>query len=132
MSLIRRRAFVVAALASLVACPAGAQMYKCTAADGTVNYQARPCAAGEREASVTSGGTREATGPRAAPSKEAQERAIQERDLAQRRARCVTYREAIERQKPLLDSANDVTRQHAVNEIKNQERRMSADGCQTF
>ena len=52
-----------------------------------------------------------------------------DRELSQRRARCGNYRETIERQKPLLDSPSEVTRQHAANEIKNQERRMRDDQC---
>ena len=121
--------FVVALVATLVAAPAAAQMFKCTAKDGTVVYQARPCGAGDREATVTNGQTADAAGRPATPTRDAQERAIFERDLAQRRARCTTYRDTIERQKTLLDSPNDVTRQHAANEVKNQERRMKDDGC---
>jgi len=121
-------ALLVAGLAGLVALPAAA-MFKCTARDGTVLYQARPCSAGDREASVASGPTSELRRLESRSPQEVQERAVQDRELAQRRARCGAYRDTIERQKPVLDSPNEVTRQHAATEIKNQERRMRDDQC---
>jgi len=43
------------AFAVFLALPAAAQMYKCTAKDGTVLYQARPCVGTEREATLANG-----------------------------------------------------------------------------
>ena len=117
------------AFAALVAFPATAQMYKCTTKDGTVLYQARPCGGAEREATVSNGIV--ATGDARAhlsPS-ETVERAVLERDIAQRRARCSVYRDNIERYKVGLDSSNDVTRSHAESDIRQQERRMKDDNC---
>jgi hypothetical protein len=125
-------AFLVASLAALVTLPADA-MFKCTTRDGTVLYQARPCSEGDREAAITNGkladnDTRQQTLNARSP-REIQERAVYDRELSQRRARCANYRETIDRQKPLFDSPNEVTRQHAENEVKIQERRMRDDQC---
>ncbi|HEY8241845.1 MAG TPA: DUF4124 domain-containing protein [Casimicrobiaceae bacterium] len=121
------------AFASLVAFPATAQMYKCTAKDGTVLYQARPCGDAAREATlangmVADGDVRATMNGKAVPG-QTLERAVLERDLAQRRARCGVYRDNIDRYKALLDSPNDVTRSHAENDIRQQERRMKDDNC---
>ncbi|MEO8485971.1 MAG: DUF4124 domain-containing protein [Betaproteobacteria bacterium] len=137
----------VAGFAALASLPATATMYKCTTRDGTVLYQARPCANGDKDASVASAGSNDSAVPLDAASRklaendarlgtvsarsprETEQRAVLDRDLAQRRDRCRNYRDTIERQKPLFDSANEVTRQHALNEVKIQERRMKDDSC---
>ncbi|MFI4923827.1 MAG: DUF4124 domain-containing protein [Vicinamibacteria bacterium] len=110
-----------------MAFPATAQMYKCTAKDGTVLYQARPCGDAVREATLANGMVAETANGKAVPRDT--ERAVLERDLAQRRARCGVYRDNIDRYKALLDSPNDVTRSHAENDIRQQERRMKDDNC---
>lgn len=137
---------VAAGLAAL-AVPAHAAMYKCVTPDGTVLFQARPCAVGDRQLAVSgSMGPAEAGNSADAPRRKiadsdprspsvpsprgSEERAVMDRDLAQRRDRCRVARETVERQKALLGSTNEVTRQQAGNEIKNQERRMREDGCQ--
>lgn len=119
--------------ALLVAAPATAQMVKCTTRDGTVLYQSRPCGSTDRQASMTHGivadeDARAATNAKN-PSREAVERAVLDRDTAQRRARCSVYRENIERDRAQLESANEVARGHAANDIKLQERRMKDDNC---
>ena len=120
----------VATFAALVALPATAQMFKCTTKDGTVLYQSKPCGAGDREATMTNGLVADGAGANGKPaSRDAAERAVLERDVAQRRARCGVYRENVERFKALLDSPNEVTRGHAANDIKAQERRMRDDNC---
>jgi len=120
------------AFAVFLALPAAAQMYKCTAKDGTVLYQARPCVGTEREATLANGmladgDTRAVMNGKAVPRDT--ERAVLERDIAQRRARCGVYRDNIDRYKAMLDSPNDVTRSHAENDIRQQERRMKDDNC---
>jgi hypothetical protein len=128
MRLVPFSTFAAAMLAALVAVPASAEMYKCTTRDGTVLYQSKPCGAGDREATITNGQV--ADGASAKPAtREAAERAVFDRDVAQRRARCGVYRENVERFKALLDSPNEVTRSHAGNDIKEQERRMREDNC---
>lgn len=118
--------------ALVVAAPATAQMVKCTTRDGTVLYQSRPCGSTDRQASIGNGIVA-ATDANATngktPSREAVERAVLERDTAQRRARCAVYRDNVERDKALLASPNDVARAHAANDIKLQERRMKDDDC---
>ena len=117
-----------ATLTALVAVSASAEMYKCTTRDGTVLYQSKPCGAGDREATITNGQV--ADGASAKPTTpQAAERAVVERDVAQRRARCGVYRENVDRFKAQLDSPNEVTRGHAANDIKEQERRMRDDNC---
>lgn len=124
------RLLIIACL-SLAALPATAQMYKCTTKDGTVLYQARPCGGAEREATLANGmvaeGEARTTNGKAMPRDT--ERAVLERDLAQRRARCGVYRDNIERYRTLLDAPNEVTRSHAENDIRQQERRMKDDNC---
>jgi len=120
------------AFAVFLSLPAAAQMYKCTAKDGTVLYQARPCVGTEREATLANGtladaDTRAVMNARAVPRDT--ERAVLERDIAQRRARCGVYRDNVDRYKALLDSPNDVTRSHAESDIRQQERRMKDDNC---
>jgi hypothetical protein len=46
---------VTIAFAVFLSLPAAARMYKCTAKDGTVLYQARPCVGTEREATLANG-----------------------------------------------------------------------------
>jgi hypothetical protein len=117
-----------ATLAALVALPATAQMFKCTTRDGTVLYQSKPCGAGDREATMANGVVADSASAKPT-TREAAERAVLERDLAQRRARCGVYRENFERFKAQLESPNEVTRGHAANDIKEQERRMRDDNC---
>ena len=129
MRLLRPLTIVFAAFLSL---PAAAQMYKCTAKDGTVLYQARPCVGTEREATLANGtladgDTRAVMNARVVPRDT--ERAVLEREIAQRRARCGVYRDNVDRYKALLDSPNDVTRSHAESDIRQQERRMKDDNC---
>jgi len=126
--------------------PAEAAMYKCMTRDGTVLYQSRPCSAGDRELEVSgsvapaegSNGAAEArrkvadSDPRLQAVRSPQnieDRAVLDRDLAQRRDRCRSARETVERQQSLLASTNEVARQQAGNEIKVQERRMREDRC---
>jgi len=118
----------VATFAAVVALPATAQMFKCTTKDGTVLYQSKPCGAGDLQATMSNGLVADGAGAKPA-SRESAERAVLERDVAQRRARCGVYRENIDRFKAQLESTNEVTRGHAENDIKAQERRMRDDNC---
>jgi hypothetical protein len=137
--------FVLVAGIAAWAVPAEAAMYKCATPDGTVRYQAKPCSAGDREM-VVSGSVAPVDGANASTERRklaaddprlqavqtpqnAEDRAVLTRDLAQRRDRCRSARETIERQHSLLSSANEVTRQQAGNEIAVQERRMREDRC---
>ena len=136
---------VLAAGIAAFTVPAEGAMYKCVKRDGTLLYQAKPCSDGDRElaesgsvapadAPSADGATRKlaADDPRLQAMRNgntAEERAVMDRDLAQRRDRCRSARETIERQKPLLDGSNEVARQHAGNQIKIQERRMREDRC---
>ena len=117
------------AFAVFLSLPAAAQMYKCTAKDGTVLYQARPCVGTEREATLANGTLADGAVMNAKVVPRDTERAVLERDIAQRRARCGVYRDNIDRYKALLDSPNDVTRSHAESDIRQQERRMKDDNC---
>ena len=117
------------AFAVFLSLPAAAQMYKCTAKDGTVLYQARPCVGTEREATLANGTLADGAVMNAKVVPRDTERAVLERDIAQRRARCSVYRDNIERYKPGLGSSNDVTRSHAESDIRQQERRMKDDNC---
>jgi len=117
------------AFAVFLALPAAAQMYKCTAKDGTVLYQARPCVGTEREATLANGTLADGAVMNAKVVPRDTERAVLERDIAQRRARCGVYRDNVDRYKALLDSPNDVTRSHAESDIRQQERRMKDDNC---
>ena len=117
------------AFAVFLSLPAAAQMYKCTAKDGTVLYQARPCVGTEREATLANGTLADGAVMNAKVVPRDTERAVLERDIAQRRARCGVYRDNVDRYKALLDSPNDVTRSHAENDIRQQERRMKDDNC---
>src|SRR6185369_8893957 len=98
------------AFAVFLSLPAAAQMYKCTAKDGTVLYQARPCVGTEREATLANGTLADGAVMNAKVVPRDTERAVLERDIAQRRARCGVYRDNVDRYKALLDSPNDVTR----------------------
>jgi hypothetical protein len=124
MRLLRLLTIASAVLLSL---PAAAQMYKCTAKDGTVLYQARPCGDAVREATLANGMVAESANAKLVPRDT--ERAVLERDIAQRRARCGVYKDNVERYKVLLESPNDVTRSHAESDIRQQERRMKDDNC---
>jgi|KBSMisStandDraft_5_1062788.scaffolds.fasta_scaffold621610_2 hypothetical protein len=117
------------AFAVFLSLPAAAQMYKCTAKDGTVLYQARPCVGTEREATLANGTLADGAVMNAKVVPRDTERAVLERDIAQRRARCGVYRDNVDRYKALLDSPNDVTRSHAESDIRQQERRMKDDNC---
>ena len=117
------------AFAVFLSLPAAAQMYKCTAKDGTVLYQARPCVGTEREATLANGTLADGAVMNAKVVPRDTERAVLERDIAQRRARCGVYRDNIDRYKAMLDSPNDVTRSHAESDIRQQERRMKDDDC---
>lgn len=131
-----------AGLAAFVS-PVHAAMYKCVTTDGTVLFQARPCAAGDKQLTVSgslapSPGVARSDNPRrkaadndpgAKSTASLEERAVMDRDLAQRRDRCRAAREVVERQRSLLASPNEVARHKAGNEIKVQERRMREDGC---
>lgn len=136
--------FVVVAGIAAWAVPAEAAMYKCATRDGTVLYQAKPCSAGDREMEV-SGSVAPVDGANSSAERRrlaaddprlqvvrpqnAEDRAVLDRDLSQRRDRCRSARGMIERQQSLLASANEVARQQAGNEIKVQERRMREDRC---
>jgi hypothetical protein len=143
---MRLAAFLVlAAGIAAVTAPAEGAMYKCAKRDGTVLYQAKPCSDGDRELAVSGSvapagsGTADPVSRKLADNdprlqamrngNTAEERAVMDRDLAQRRDRCRSAREMIERQKPLLEGSSEVARQHAGNEIKTQERRMREDRC---
>lgn len=138
---------VVAAGIAACASSAEAAMYKCVTRDGTVLFQARPCAASDKEVDVSgsvapaeaANGSTEPTRRKVADSdprlqalrtpRDTEERAVMDRDLAQRRDRCRSAREIVERAQSSLESPNEVTRQQAGNEIKIQQRRMREDRC---
>ena len=125
-------ALLIAAVLSLLPMPAEATMYKCTARDGTVLYQARPCGVADREAPVGNAGLADSMSADPATRKrESQERAIVDREEAQRRARCASYRETLDGLKPMLEASSEATRNRAVKEQSIQERRMRDDRCAT-
>jgi len=117
------------AFAVFLSLPAAAQMYKCTAKDGTVLYQARPCVGTEREATLANGTLADGAVMKAQLVRRERDRAMPVDAIAQRRARCGVYRDNVDRYKALLDSPNDVTRSHAESDIRQQERRMKDDNC---
>ena len=103
------------AIAFLFAVPASAQMNKCVAADGTVSYQARPCSS--------------SNGTTLAANREVFDRAVADREYAQRRDRCRNAKDIAERQRALLASDAAGDRKAASDEIAIQERRMRQDSC---
>lgn len=107
---------VLAAAAVLSIAPASAEMNKCVAADGTVSFQARPCSAS-------------ASGATLAANRDVTERAVADRDLAQRRDRCRNAQAIADRQRTLLASDGVTDRKAASDELAIQERRMRQDGC---
>jgi hypothetical protein len=144
---MRALALLALGFALILPAPAAdAAMFKCVTRDGTVLFQARPCSQGDKEVAVSGSiGPSEGVAaadpaPRKTPDgdpkapsmrspQNAQERAVMERELAQRRDRCRNARDVLERRKAQLDSPNEVARQQAGNEIKIQERRMREDHC---
>jgi len=130
------------AAAALASPHAQAAMYKCTSPDGTVAFQAAPCQAGAKEerpearANPVSGAARPAsatTSPdgagRVQLAQDAQQRAVADREEAQRRDRCRSYREAIDRQSAQLTSASESAKQKAAREINILERKAQQDRC---
>ena len=121
---------------------AQAAMYKCTSPDGTVAFQAAPCQPGAKEdraearAYPSSGAARPAAATptsdgagRVRVAQDAQERAVADREETQRRDRCRSYREAIDRQSAQLAAASESARQKAAREINIQERKAQQDRC---
>ena len=130
------------AAAALASPLAQAAMYKCTSPDGTVAFQAAPCQPGAKEERAetrtyaTSGAARAAAATptsdgagRVRVAQDAQERAVADREEAQRRDHCRSYREAIDRQSAQLTSASESARQKAAREIAIQERKAQQDRC---
>ena len=131
--------FVAAALASPLA---QAAMYKCTSPDGTVAFQAAPCQPGAKEERAeartypSSGAARPAAATltsdgagRVRVAQDVQERAVADREEAQRRDRCRSYSEAIDRQNAQLATASESAKQKAAREIAIQERKAQQDRC---
>ena len=120
--------FAAAAVASPLA---HAGMYKCTSPDGTVAYQAAPCPGASRqeyaEARPGAGGT-SAPG-RVQIAQDVQLRAVADREETQRRDRCRSYREAIDRQGEQLASGSESAKQKAAREVAIQERKAQQDRC---
>ena len=110
---------------------AHAAMYKCTSPDGTVAFQAAPCpgAAKQENADVrlTAGGTTAAG--RVQIAQDVQLRAVADREETQRRDRCRSYREAIDRQSEQLTSGSESAKQKSAREVANQERKAQQDRC---
>ncbi|MFO1284179.1 MAG: hypothetical protein U1F51_17260 [Burkholderiales bacterium] len=149
------------ALAAMVVAAIGfggnveAALFKCTAADGTVMYQTKPCDPSLRQESAQ--GTAGAPGPSresaplapvidapatkksdgrvvVAPSDQAiaQNRAVADREAAQKRDRCASYRSNIDGQRAILaePKTTATARKKATDEIAIQERRRKEDGCE--
>jgi hypothetical protein len=91
-------------------------MNKCVSPDGTVSFQARPCSSS-------------AAGTTLAANRDVAERAVADRELAQRRDRCRNSKEIADRQRALLASDAAVDRKAVGDELAIQERRMRQDGC---
>lgn len=106
----------LAAAACLSSAPASAELNKCVAADGTVSFQTKPCS--------TSG-----YGPTLAANRDVTERAVADREAAQRRDRCRNYKEIADRQRALLASDAPIDRKATGDELAIQERRMRQDNC---
>lgn len=104
--------------AALTCGPAAADMNRCVSADGTVAYQAHPCPAG--------------TGPTLAANREVAERAVYDREAAQRRDRCRAAKDIADRQRALLASDALPNRKAVSDELAIQERRMRQDNCGTM
>ena len=130
-----RLPFVASALfataAALASPVAHAAMFKCTSPDGTVAYQAAPCsgAAKQENADVrlTAGGTTAAG--RVQIAQDVQLRAVADREETQRRDRCRSYRDAIDRQSEQLTSGSESAKQKAAREVAIQERKAQQDRC---
>ncbi|GMU71701.1 MAG: hypothetical protein AMXMBFR42_11650 [Burkholderiales bacterium] len=110
----------LAAVACLAVVPASAELVRCVASDGTVSFQAKPCAASAY------GGTK------LAASAEDVERAVTDRENAQRRDRCRSAKAIADRQRALLASGGAPDRKAASDELAIQERRMRQDNCGTM
>lgn len=106
----------VAAVACLSTAPASAEMNKCVSPDGTVSFQARPCSSSAANPSLAANG-------------DVAERAVADRELAQRRDRCRNAKEVADRQRALLASESAIDRKAVGDELAIQERRMRQDGC---
>lgn len=106
----------LAAAACLSIAPASAQLNKCVSADGTVSFQARPCSSS-------------VAGPTLAADRDVAERAVADREYAQRRDRCRNARDIADRQRALLASDGAIDRKAVSDELAIQERRMRQDGC---
>jgi hypothetical protein len=130
---------VVVTLASPLA---QAAMFKCTSPDGTVAFQAVPCQGGAKQevADVrpagggttarlaTTGASVDGAG-RVLIANDGQQRAVADREETQRRDRCRSYRDAIDRQSAALDSGSESAKQKAAREINIQERKAQQDRC---
>ena len=130
------------AAAALASPLAQAAMYKCTSPDGTVAFQAAPCQPGAKEERPeartypSSGAARPAAATltsdgagRVRVAQDAQERAVADREETQRRDRCRSYSEAIDRQNASLAKASESAKQKAAREIAIQERKAQQDRC---
>jgi len=131
--------FLVVAAAASASPNAHGAMYKCTSPDGTVAFQAVPCQASAKEEPAGSRSTGAAAPPASAEprragttmvvAQDAQSRAVADREETQRRDRCRSYREAIDRQSVQPASASESAKQKAAREINIQERKAQQDRC---
>ena len=122
---------LIATAAAMASPVAHAAMYKCTSPDGTVAYQAAPCPGAAKQESaevrLTAGGT--ATPGRVQITPDVQLRAVADREETQRRDRCRSYREAIDRQSEQLASGSESAKHKAAREVAIQERKAQQDRC---
>ena len=122
---------LIATAAAMASPVAHAAMYKCTSPDGTVAYQAAPCPGATKQESAD---VRLGTGGTSAPGRvqiaqDVQLRAVADREETQRRDRCRSYREAIDRQSEQLTSGSESAKHKAAREVANQERKAQQDRC---
>ena len=130
-----RLRFVASALIATAFALAGpvahAAMFKCTSPDGTVAFQAAPCPGGAKQesAEVRPGAGGATVSGRVQIAQDVQIRAVADREETQRRDRCRSYREAIDRQNAQLATASESAKQKAAREIAIQERKAQQDRC---
>ena len=130
-----RLPFVASALIATAAAMANpvahAAMFKCTSPDGTVAFQAAPCpgAAKQESAEARPGAGGATVSGRVQIAQDVQLRAVADREETQRRDRCRSYRDAIDRQSAALDSGSESAKQKAAREINIQERKAQQDRC---
>ena len=130
-----RLPFVASALfatATALASPVvHAAFYKCRAPFGTIAFPAARWRGGatqeNAEVRLTAGGTTVAG--RVQVTQDVQLRAVADREETQRRDRCRSYREAIDRQSEQLTSGSESAKHKAAREVANQERKAQQDRC---